>query len=68
MSYATIEKQIRAVPVEYLDEISDYIDYILFKANHSEKTGTKNTSQYFGCITKQVDGLAVQRGMRDEWD
>ena len=68
MSYATIEKQIKAVPAEYLDEIADYIDYVLFKANNRKKANSNNTSKYFGCITEPIDGLTAQRGMRDEWD
>ena len=28
----------------------------------------EDTSGFFGCITRPIDGLAVQRNMRDEWD
>lgn len=27
-----------------------------------------DTSGYFGSITRPIDGLKVQRDMRDEWD
>lgn len=68
MSYATIEKQIKAVPAEYLDEISEYIDYILFKANNKKTMKANDSVTYFGCLKKSVDGLSIQRDMRDEWN
>ena len=69
MSYTTVEKQIHSVPEEYLDEVAEFIDYVLFKANKKKAADTPNdTSEYFGSITRPIDGLKVQRGMRDEWD
>lgn len=69
MSYTTVEKQIHSVPEEYLDEIAEFIDYVLFKVNKKEEADTTNdTSGYFGSIPRTIEGLEVQRGMRDEWD
>ena len=69
MSYTAIEKQIHAVPEEYLDDISEFIDYILFKINRDQKTNRKfNTSNYYGCISRPIDGMEFQRNMRDEWN
>ncbi len=69
MSYSTVEKQIHSVPEEYLDEVAEFIDYVLFKVNKKKSADIPNdTSGYFGSITKPIDGLEAQRGMRDEWD
>jgi len=68
MSYTTIEKRIQSVPEEYLDEIAEYIDYVLFKAHKKKKDKTPDTSEFFGCFTRPVDGLEIQRSLRNEWD
>ena len=65
MTYSAIESQIRSLPEEYLDEVSDYIEYILFKANKN-KVRSKNSSSYFGSIGNSVDGLEFQRNIRNE--
>ena len=67
MSYTTIEDRIKAVPEEYLDEVSEYIDFILFKISKEKKGASDNLSGYFGSIAKPMDGLAIQRNMRNEW-
>ena len=68
MSYVTIKKQIQSVPEEYLDEVSEYIDYILFKVSKKKKEVSDNTSSYFGCLKRPIDGMEVQRSMRNEWN
>ena len=69
MTYSTVEKQIRSVPEEYLDEIAEFADYVLYKARRKQNLSSmEDTSVFFGCITRPIDGLAVQRNMRDEWD
>ena len=34
MTYRTLERRIQEVPEEYLNEIADYVEYILYKINH----------------------------------
>ena len=68
MSYATLKRRIQSVPEEYLDEVSEYIDYVLFKVKKKKKAASKGSSEFFGCLAKPVDGMEVQRSMRDEWD
>ena len=68
MSYVTIEKQIQSVPEEYLEEVSMYIDYVLFKAGKKKEKTAKSTSAFFGCIKRPMDGLEIQRSMRNEWN
>ena len=35
MTHTTVEKQIQMVPEEYLDEISAFIDYVIYNYNHN---------------------------------
>lgn len=67
MSYATIEEQLRSLPEEYLDEISSYIEFIVFKHQLKEEK-KQDLSEYFGSVTTLSDGMDVQRSLRDEWD
>ena len=67
MTHTTVEKQIQMVPEEYLDEISAFIDYVIYKANRSKRPST-NTSECFGSINRFIDGLDFQRNSRDEWN
>ncbi len=66
MSSVTLKERIQSVPEEYLDEISEYIDYILFKVNRQKEKNLQNVSRYFGCISKEIDGIKVQRSIRNE--
>jgi hypothetical protein len=69
MSLATLEKQIKTLPVDCLDEVSHYIEYLLYrKENFGSTSKQSNLSQYFGSVKHFPDGLEAQRGMRDEWD
>ena len=68
MSYVTINERIQAVPEEYLDEVSEYIDYILFKVSKKKKDSSNSTSSFFGIIRRPIDGMEIQRSMRNEWD
>ena len=61
-----MKERIQSVPEEYLDEISEYIDYILFKVNRQKEENPQNVSRYFGCISKEIDGIKVQRSIRNE--
>ena len=37
MNYEAVLEQLRSVPVEYLDEISDIISYVMYKHEKEEK-------------------------------
>ena len=37
-------------------------------ASWKPKDAAKNTSAYFGCIARSIDGLEIQRSMRNEWN
>ena len=51
MSYATLEKKLKALPQAALEEVSSYVDYIFFKFTVSEKnTSSKSRKKCFGCL------------------
>ena len=69
MSYATLEKQIRSLPEECLDEVSNYIDFILFRMKmKNDDSIIQDNSIFFGVLENIPDGMDLQRSMRDEWD
>ena len=49
-----------------MDEVADFLDYLMYKIKRKEDK--QHTSSFFGSITRPIDGLSVQRSMRDEWD
>lgn len=70
MSYEAVLTQVRSVPEECLDEISNYIDYVVYRYEKQAQTNPKqkgNLSKYFG-IMDLGDGLEIQKEMRDEWN
>ena len=69
MSYTVLEDQIRALPEEYLEEVSHYIEYILFREQQLKAESSAHTHQdYFGSLKNLPDGMAAQRSMRSEWN
>ena len=70
MSYEVVLTQVRSVPEACLDEISNYIDYVVYRYEKQAQTTPKqkgNLSKYFG-IMDLGDGLEIQKEMRDEWN
>ncbi len=69
MSYDTLERQIRMLPEEYLEDVSRYIEFVIFKLQKSEGTKpVQDMDTYFGVLKNMPDGLELQRRIRDEWD
>ena len=69
MSYSVLEDQIRALPEEYLEEVSHYIEFILFREQQLKASSSAQTTKdYFGSIKNLPDGLTAQRSMRSEWN
>lgn len=69
MSYDSMVEQIKSVPQECLEEIENYIQYILYR--HSIVTTTtknKDLSKYFGSVNFRKDGLSIQKEIRNEWN
>ena len=69
MSYDMLERQIRMLPEECLEDVSRYIEFVFFKLQkHEETEWEQDMSSYFGSLKSLPDGLKVQRGLRDEWN
>ena len=69
MSHATLEKQIRSLPDECLDEVAHYIEFILFRHNTKAETEqTNDLTEFFGSMKNLADGMEFQRRVRDEWN
>ena len=69
MSHAMLEEQIKALPEECLEEVSLYIDYIIFR-QQKKKLDEQNSNlvSFFGSIDSLPDGIELQRGVRSEWN
>ena len=69
MSYDTVIGQIKALPQECLNDVENYIQFVLYRRSRNAKQNkTPNLSNYFGSVTFNKDALAIQKEMRDEWD
>ena len=69
MLSSALEKKIASVPEEHLGEIEEFVEYIIFK--YSKNKGVLDVcdnSSFFGSIGKNINGLEVQRELRNEWD
>ena len=69
MSYDSMVEQIKSVPQECLEEIENYIQYILYR--HSIVTTTtknKDLSKYFCSVNFPQDCLSIQKEIRNEWN
>lgn len=69
MSYATLESQIRLLPEECLEEVSNYDEFVLFcQANMEVNRNKGDLSEFFGSLKGLPDGLEYQRSIHDEWN
>ena len=68
MSYAMLEKQLQSLPEEYYEEVSQYVDYLLFRQNNAKrKSESTEMGSFFGSIKELPDGMKVQGAIRNEW-
>jgi hypothetical protein len=69
MSYETLAERIRLLPEDCLDEISNYVEFIIFRRkSQKDKMKDVDLKMFFGSVKSLPDGLKLQRSMRDEWD
>ena len=71
MTYTKLEEKLRALPEECLEEVSQYVEFVLFKYEKEKKNenskneNSKNTYTFFGSIKSLPDGMDLQRRVRD---
>ena len=67
--YEILFEQIKTVPQEYLADIENYVEYILYRNKKNIKNASPHDlSRPFGSIKIQHDALAMQKEMRNEWN
>jgi len=58
MTYAAIEKKLSLVPIEYLNEVSSYLDEVISRKKEKETTKSK----FFALAGNiDIDGEAVEK-------
>ena len=68
MSYTVLEKQLQSLPEEYYEEVSQFVEYLLFRQEKERKNNDHSESEkFFGSIKDLPDGMMVQEAMRNEW-
>ena len=67
MSRDEVIEQIKSVPEEYLDEISQYISDLMSAQKTCGKGNNRGLREFYG-IMHLGDGLEIQKQMRSEWD
>ena len=69
MSYEAVMERVKEVPEEYLDEVTDMIDFVIYRHGHNRKKIEKgNLAQFFGTMKFDGDPLEIQRQLRNEWN
>lgn len=67
MTYSALEKKIHSLPEDCINEVSNYIEYVLLRVNRKSKDEKHDLNEYFGSVKGLADGLQLQRSFRDEW-
>lgn len=58
MSYETLAERIRLLPEDCLDEISNYIEFIIFRQkSQKDKMKDVDLKMFFGSVNSLPDGL-----------
>ena len=69
MSYDMLERQIRMLPEECLEDVSHYIEFVIFKYQQNKNSDpVHDMSDFFGVMKRLPDGLKAQKELRDEWN
>ena len=67
MSYDSMVEQIKTVSQECLEEIENYIQFVLYRYALTSKPEQKNDlSKYFGSVNFKKDELSIRKEMRNE--
>ena len=68
---AMIEEKLRVLPEDCLEDLSAYIDFLLYRRSVESQRGDAQPvsgSYYYGKLPSLPDGLTLQRESRDEWN
>ena len=67
---AMIEEKLRVLPSDCLEDLSAYIDFLLYRRSIESQRGDAQPvfGSYYGKLPSLPDGLTLQRESRDEWN
>ncbi len=72
LGYDTLFQRIKSVPEQYLDEIYNYVDFVIYRSTlpepQSNKPKSSGLEEFYGCMEFDGDPLEIQKRMRDEWN
>ena len=72
IGYEALFQCIKTVPTQYLDEIFNYVNFILYRNSHPEPqnkaTQSSGLEEFYGCMDFDGDPLEIQKRMRNEWN
>ncbi|MCR5454618.1 MAG: DUF2281 domain-containing protein [Bacteroidales bacterium] len=71
LDYETLFQRIKTVPTQYLDEIRDFVDFVLYRSAQPEpknKQASTGLEEFYGCMDFEGDPLEIQKRMRNEWN
>lgn len=63
MSYETVLEKVRTVPESCLDEISEFIDYIIFR--YKEKYNNQSKVKEFNLLCEETQSWAKENNVTD---
>lgn len=63
MSYETVLEKVKTVPESCLDEISEFIDYIIFRYN--EKYNNQSKVKEFNLLCEETQSWAKENNVTD---
>ena len=67
---AVIEEKLKTLPADCLEDLSAYIDFLLYRRSVTSQRMAEQTppGSYYGKLPSLPDGLTFQRELRDEWN
>ena len=65
MSYLALQQRLSDIPEDCIDEVIDFVDFIIAK---KAKETDYDCSSLFGKSKSNIDGLELQRRLRNEWN
>lgn len=68
MSYEMLVQEMKSLPEECLDDVADYMGYVIYRRSKKTAKATHSMARHFGSVKISRDGLDIQKEMRDEWD
>ena len=70
--YEPLFQRIKSVPTQYLGEIYDFVDFVLYRSTRIEpqekQPSPAGLEEFYGCMDFDGDPLEIQKRMRNDWN